>query len=142
MHSNKMKRDIFALWNKQILQSAKWEDSVKKEHLYEYKVINSEEPVITYEKLYLNNIQSIYEVIKRFQQNMNIREELMKQIEKEIEENQNPHLIVFSPFFSIFCVHSHIFFLVPLCLLAALLLNIYYLYVILFALWTFKRFFG
>ena len=71
------------------------------EHLYECKVINSEEPEIKYEEIYSNNIQSIYEVNKRFQQNMNLREEFIKEFENE--QNQNPHVIVLNdPLYSLY----------------------------------------
>ena len=113
IHSTEMKRDIFALRNKMVKIPANFASSVEKqffckcgesenmEHLYECKVINSEEPEIKYEEIYSNNIQSIYEVNKRFQQNMNLREEFIKEFENE--QNQNPHVIVLNdPLYSLY----------------------------------------
>ena len=113
IHSNEMKRDIFALRNKMVKIPGNFASSEEKQffckcgesentkHLYECKVINSEEPVIKFEEIYSNNIQSIYEVNRRFQQNMNLREEIMKEIENE--KNQNPHVIVLNdPLYSLY----------------------------------------
>jgi hypothetical protein len=52
-------------------------------HVYSCTVLNSDKPVTQYEEIYSNNIEKIKEVYKRFENNINEREQIMNKNENE-----------------------------------------------------------
>ena len=81
------KQKIFGIRNKMVNIPANFSSSENKykcwcgnnedmKHVYICKMLNPEEPIIEYEQIYSSNVRRISEINNRFQQNMNIREEL------------------------------------------------------------------
>ena len=59
-----------------------WGDNVENmKHIYSCKLLKSDEPETEYENIYLNNIDKIVDVQKRFDENMKKRENLLKEYE-------------------------------------------------------------
>ena len=51
------------------------------EHMYNCTLLNEEEPLIKYEKIYSENVKVIKPINKRFRENMNCRQEVINETE-------------------------------------------------------------
>ena len=61
-------------------------------HIYECKMLNRDEPLTEYSSIYTNNIDLIKVVHKRFEQNIEKREQIMEKNEKKIEQKEKEKL--------------------------------------------------
>ena len=96
IQSNTVKREIFAIRNKMVnipanYSSSKIEHNCKcgmredMEHVYTCTMLNSKTTDIKFDEIYSSNTKLISEVNRRFQNNMNKREEINDQNEEEIK---------------------------------------------------------
>ena len=98
--SNDTKREVFAIRNKMVNIPANFSSKLEHEclcgekenmeHVYSCKVLTTEKIDIHYENIYSENTHQISEVHRRFQINLKRREQLLN----EIEEKQNPRVIL------------------------------------------------
>ena len=61
-------------------------------HIYECKMLNKDEPLMEYCSIYTNDIDLIKVVYKRFEQNMEKREQIMEKNESNIEQKEKEKL--------------------------------------------------
>ena len=101
--SIEVKQKIFAMRNMMINIPANFSSSKihfkcvcgEKEdmnHIYECKMLNRDEPLTEYSSIYTNNIDLIKVVHKRFEQNIEKREQIMEKNEKKIEQKEKEKL--------------------------------------------------
>ena len=58
-------------------------------HVYKCKKLNEEEPDIKYEYIFTNNLKMMKSVYKRFEKNVEIREQIMKENDDKKEDEND-----------------------------------------------------